>query len=161
MIRITKQTDYGIVLLSQMANEPGCLYTAPDLAEETQLPVPMVSKILKLLARHGLLDSHRGANGGYALSRPAEQIRISEVITVLEGPIAMTECIDDGPGECNQEPVCPMRSNWQVINRAVRRALDGISLAEMARPLAVGRLASDKLITLGGGSADGAITQPG
>jgi FeS assembly SUF system regulator len=149
MIRITKQTDYGIVLMSHMAMDGERLYTAPDLAEETQLPVPMVSKILKLLARHGVLESHRGVNGGYALSRTPEAIPISEVITALEGPIAMTECIDDGPGECNQEPVCPMRGNWQVINEAVRRALDGISLAEMARPLAASRLGAGKLVTLG------------
>lgn len=151
MIRITKQTDYGIVLTSHMAGEAGRMFTATELADETQLPVPMVSKILKHLARHGVLTSYRGANGGYALSRPPSEIAISEVITALEGPIAITECIDDGPGDCNHEPVCPMRGNWQVINRAVRRALDGITLAEMARPLPPARLAGERLVTLGGG----------
>lgn len=149
MIRITKQTDYGIVLTSHMAGDPERVFTAPDLAEETQLPVPMVSKILKHLARHGVLTSYRGANGGYALSRPPAEIAISEVITALEGPIAITECIDDGPGDCTHEPVCPMRGNWHVINRAVRQALAGISLAEMARPLHTPP-AGERLVTLGG-----------
>jgi FeS assembly SUF system regulator len=147
MFRITKQTDYGIVLVSHMAAEPERQFTAPDLAAEAQLPVPMVSKILKLLAREGVLISHRGASGGYTLARGPREIAVSEVITALDGPIAMTECIDDGPGECLQERVCPLRSNWQVINRAVREALDGIKIADMVLPL------PERLVTLGPGRA--------
>lgn len=149
MIRITKQTDYGIVLTSYMAGDAERVFNAPDLAQETRLPTPMVSKILKHLARRGILASYRGANGGYALSRPAEEIPISEVIAALEGPIAMTECIDDSPGVCDQESVCPMRGNWQLINRAIRSALDAISLAEMAQPLTAAQLAESRLVTLG------------
>ncbi len=143
MFRITKQTDYGIVLMSHMAAEPERLFTAPDLATDAQLPLPMVSKILKLLAKEGVLTSHRGVNGGYTLARGPQEIAVSEVIAALEGPIAMTECIDDGPGECMQELICPLRSNWQVINRAVRRALDGIKIADMAQPL------PERLVSLG------------
>ena len=95
----------------------------------------MVAKILKLLAREGVLVSHRGVNGGYALARSPRAIAVSEVITALDGPIAMTECINDGPGECVQKLICPLRSNWQVINRAVQRALDEIKIADMAQPL--------------------------
>jgi FeS assembly SUF system regulator len=128
-----------------MAAEPARQFTAPDLAAEAQLPLPMVAKILKLLAREGLLVSHRGVHGGYALARGPREIAVSEVIAALEGPIAMTECIDDGPGECVQELICPLRANWQVINRAVRRALDGIKIADMAQPL------PERLVTLGRG----------
>ncbi len=135
MLRITKQTDYGIVLLSRMAAEPERQLNAPELAAEVQLPLPTVSKILKLLARDGLLVSHRGVKGGYGLSRPPERISVAEIIGSLEGPIAMTECIDDGPDECNQEGHCAMQGNWQVINRAIRTALEGITLRDMAEPL--------------------------
>ena len=136
MLRITKQTDYGIVLLSRMAAEPTRLFNAPELAAEVQLPLPTVSKILKLLARDALLASHRGVKGGYSLARPPEVIAIAEVITCLDGPIAMTECVDDdSPGLCQQQGHCPTQANWQVINRAVRRALEGISLRDMAEPL--------------------------
>ena len=136
MLRITKQTDYGIVLLSRMACEPVRQFNAPELAAEAQLPLPTVSKILKLLARDGLLASHRGVKGGYSLSRPPEALTIAEVIGSLDGPIAMTECVDDeSPGLCQQEGHCPTQANWQVINRAVRRALEGITLREMAEPL--------------------------
>ena len=145
MIRITKQTDYGIVLLTHLAAEPERQYNAPDLAAEAHLPLPMVSKILKLLARESLLVSHRGVNGGYSLARRPEAISMAEIIAALEGPIALTECISV-EGDCFHEPLCPVRSNWRRINQAVRTALEGITLAEMARP----RL---KLVTLGHGTA--------
>lgn len=151
MIRITKTTDYGIVLLTHMAESPEQRYNAPELAQDTQLPLPMVSKILKLLARENLLDSHRGVHGGYALARGPRDITVSEIIAALEGPIAITECIDDGPGECSQEAVCPLRSNWQLINTAIRSALDGLRLSDMARPLPPGSNPAERLVTLGSG----------
>ncbi len=141
MIRITRLSDYGIVLLSHLAVQPTRLYTAPDLASEARLPAPMVSKILKKLARSGLLASHRGAHGGYNLARPAADITVAEIITALEGRIAVTECIEDA---CGNQAFCPVESNWQRINRAIQDALTGITLAEMSRP------ASLQLVSLGG-----------
>ncbi len=146
MIRITKQTDYGIVLLTHLATDPERQYNAPELAAEARLPLPMVSKILKLLAREGLLDSHRGVKGGYSLARVPEAISMAEIIAALEGPIALTECISV-EGDCSHEPLCPVRSNWRRINQAVRMALEGIALSEMAN----GR--PQKLVTLGRGAA--------
>jgi FeS assembly SUF system regulator len=143
VLRITKQTDYGIVLLSHMAVDPVRVSNAPELATETQLSPAMVSKILKILAREGLLASHRGVKGGYSLARPPEEITVAEIIWALEGPIAMTECIDEAPGECQQEPVCPLRGNWQLINRAIRDSLERLTLDQMAHPL------TPKLVQLG------------
>jgi len=145
MIRITKQTDYGIVLLTHLATNPEHQYNAPELAAEARLPLPMVSKILKLLARENLLVSHRGVKGGYSLARQPEAISMAEIIAALEGPIALTECISV-EGDCSHEPLCPVRSNWRRINQAVRAALAGITLAEMTHP-------GQKLVTLGRGGA--------
>ncbi|HEV8581750.1 MAG TPA: SUF system Fe-S cluster assembly regulator [Thermoanaerobaculia bacterium] len=145
MIRITKQTDYGIVLLTHLAANPERQYNAPDLAAEAHLPLPMVSKILKLLARESLLISHRGVKGGYSLARQPEAISMAQIIAALEGPIAITECISV-EGDCFHEPLCPVRSNWRRINQAVRTALEGITLAEMAHP-------RQKLVSLGRGGA--------
>lgn len=138
MIRLSKFTDYGIVIMTHMASHPGRQHTAPEIAAESHLPLPMASKILKGLARAGLLTSHRGAKGGYGLARSAETISVAEVITALEGPIALTACIEQAPGECDIEALCPARANWQRINDAIRGALAGITMAEMARtvPLA-------------------------
>ena len=147
MIRMTKQTDYGIVLLTRMASLPGRQFNATELAAESRLPQPTVSKILKILARAGLLDSQRGVKGGYTLAREPEAITVTEVIGALEGPIGLTERIDDTPGECSHEAGCPVRGNWHRINEAIRQALDGINLAEMAQPQA------RQLVSLGGAPA--------
>ncbi len=135
MFRITKQADYGIVLLTHLASSDQALYSAPDLAEVSQIPLPTVSKILKVLVRGGLLVSHRGVKGGYALSRGPESISVAEMISVLDGPIAFTECIDDGPGTCSQEDVCGVRENWNRINTAVRDALEAITLDDLTHPI--------------------------
>ena len=150
---MTKQADYGIVLMSHMAGDADRQLTAGELAEETQLPAPTVSKILKILARHDLLDSHRGVKGGYSLARNTGDISVAEIISALDGPIAVTECIDDSPGECSQEEWCALRGNWQRINHAIRLALENITLAEMSRPL------PRSLVTLGS-SVQQAATVP-
>jgi FeS assembly SUF system regulator len=143
MIRITRQTDYGIVLLTHLAAQSDRYYNAPELAAETRLPLPMVAKILKMLAKEGLLVSHRGVKGGYTLARLPEQISMAEIVTALEGPIALTECVVES-GLCEHEALCPSRSNWHVISRAVERALQGITLAEMSHPM------PQRLVTLRG-----------
>jgi FeS assembly SUF system regulator len=137
MIRMTKQTDYGFVLLSHLAQAPERVVNAPDLAADTRLPVPMVSKILKLLARHGLLRSHRGVKGGYSLARPAAEITAAQIVRALEGPVALTVCIDGTPGECDRESYCQVRGHWQAINFAVDAALGRITLEQLALPDAV------------------------
>ena len=144
MIRITKQTDYGIVLLTYMANHRDRQLAAPELAAEARLPLPMVSKILKLLVREGILVSHRGVKGGYGLARLPEEVSMAEVISALEGPIAITECIDEHSG-CTHAPFCGVQGRWHRINTALREALEGITLAEMAEQK------PPKLVTLGGG----------
>ncbi len=135
MIRMTKQADYGIVLMAHMASLPDRLFSAARIAHEAQLPPPTVSKILKILARDGLLDSHRGVKGGYILARAAEEISVADIISALDGPIGITECICDTPGECWHESICPVRDNWQRINQAIRQALEAITLAEMTHPI--------------------------
>jgi FeS assembly SUF system regulator len=143
---MTKQADYAIVLLTRMATDPESQFNASEIADQTGLPQPIVGKILKLLARRGLLLSHRGAKGGYRLAHTAVEITVAQIIEAVEGPIAITECVDETPGECSQEPVCPVRSNWQQINFAVRNALEQITLQEMTRSVA------PTLVTLGSGS---------
>jgi FeS assembly SUF system regulator len=144
MIRITKQTDYAIVLLTHMAATPERQVNAPELAAETRLPLPMVSKILKLLVREGVLLSHRGVKGGYGLARLPEEISMAEVISALEGPIAITECIDEHSG-CSHAPFCGVSGRWHRINAALRVALEGITLAEMGHPAPL-----QTLVTIGG-----------
>ena len=146
MLRMTKQTDYGFVLLSHLAIEPERVVNAPDLAQETRLPLPMVSKILKLLARHDLLRSHRGVKGGYSLARPPAQTSAAQILRALEGPVALTVCIEGTPGECDRESFCQVRRHWQAINEAVDRALEGVTLDDLTHPAPAGLL---QLVQLG------------
>ncbi|MDA2937196.1 SUF system Fe-S cluster assembly regulator [Acidobacteria bacterium AH-259-A15] len=144
MIRMSKETDYGIILLAHFAGDKERLtHSARALAAETYLPLPMVSKILKILAREGFLVSYRGVKGGYSLARPPERVPIAEIITAMEGPVAMTECVE-APGECRHEPVCQLRSNWQKINEVVLLALGSITLSDLIGPL------PDQLAPFGG-----------
>lgn len=134
MIRMTRLTDYGIVLLTQMANNVEAVHNARDLAAHARLPLPTVNKVLKMLTRKGLLISQRGAKGGYTLARRPDLISIAEVIDATEGPVALTDCTASLPGSCAHEGACPVQGNWQRINRAIHDALQRITLLEMARP---------------------------
>ncbi len=156
MIRMTKQTDYGFVLLSELAAEPEKVANAPELAHETRLPQPMVAKILKLLARNGLVRSHRGVKGGYSLARRPAEISAAQIVRALEGPVALTVCIDGSPGECEHETYCSVRAHWQRINEAVDTALGTITLEDLARP------AGPPLIQLGAArpGAGASLRQP-
>ena len=136
MIRLTRQADYGIVILTHYAQSPAATTcNARELAKDVHIPLPMVSKTLKALGRAGLLVSHRGAKGGYSLARDPEEITVSDIITAIEGPIGMTECTGTDEHSCTLESTCSVRTNWQVINRVVLDALRRITLAQMASPM--------------------------
>jgi FeS assembly SUF system regulator len=127
-------TDYGIVLLAQLAREAnGDSRNARELAEGTELPAPVVSKVLKQLARQGLLESQRGSRGGYSLARPAQRITVAAVIAALEGPVAITECAS-GQNLCSHEGTCAVRDPVHVINGVVREALATVSVADLIDP---------------------------
>lgn len=135
MLRLSKMADYGIVLLTYVANaEEGEVSTARHLAEQSRLPLPTVSKVLKSLSRAGLLVAHRGKNGGYTLARAPEQISVVDMIRAIDGPIALTECSTHAPSLCDLESCCPVRSNWAKITSTVSDALEQLSLADMAVP---------------------------
>lgn len=133
MLRLSKLTDYGTVAIAHIAREPDRIHAAAELAAAIGVAVPTASKILKMLASGNLLQSVRGPKGGYMLSRPASQISVAEVIDAMEGPIGVTECSAIA-GLCAQEGSCSIRTSWQTINRVIRNALDGVTLADLARP---------------------------
>ena len=131
MLRVNKITDYGIVSLVQLASDPAAAtHNARELAEATHIPLPVVSKTLKRLAREGILVSHRGAKGGYELARSPDEISLAEIITALEGPIGLMEC-SVTLGQCPQESTCRVRGPWQQINQAIRNALTQVTLSEL------------------------------
>lgn len=134
MLRLTRIADYGFAILGVMSRDGvHDTHNARDLAEQTGISQPMASKILKALARAGLVTSIRGTKGGYRLTRPPEAISVAEVIESLQGPIAMTECLvqQSMPGACDVMRVCPVRPGWQRINHAIRSALNDMALTDL------------------------------
>lgn len=132
MLRISKLTDYGTVVLAELASGRADFASAAEVADNTGLGLPTVSKLLKTLAKAGLVTSARGPHGGYRLARDATAITAADVIDAFEGAVSITEC-SASDSHCDYESVCRVGGAWQRINVAIRRALDEISLADLAR----------------------------
>jgi FeS assembly SUF system regulator len=148
MIKLSRLTDYGILLMSLVARDNGQTpRAARDLADEASLPLPTVSKILKILLAHDLLASHRGVKGGYTLSRPPQETSVAAIIEAMEGPIGLTECSSDN-GNCDLLGFCPMRTNWAVISEALRDALQKVKLSDLLTPMHLARKGAGNLVFL-------------
>lgn len=131
MLRISKLADYAILVMVELGRQPRAVLSAQVLSERAGIELPTASKVLKQLAHAGLVASYRGPSGGYAVERPAAEISVADVITAIEGPIAMTEC-SVNEGLCTVEARCNVRDNWQRISHAVSDALGAVSLAQMS-----------------------------
>jgi FeS assembly SUF system regulator len=131
MLRISKLTDYGTVILACLASQPARLWSAAEVADRTRVGLPTVSKLLKKLQRAGLVVSTRGSHGGYQLARAAGEITAAHILDALEGPFAITECSGQH-STCDLESNCRVGHAWQRVNGAIRRALTDISLAQLA-----------------------------
>ena len=140
MLRLSKLTDYAVVVLTRLAQGQD-LQTSPAIAASIGIPEPTVAKVLKMLGAAGLVASSRGARGGYRLMKPLSRIPVAEVIRAMEGPIALTACVDGSVIECVSRSMCPVHGRWDPVNDAITAALTAISLADMrgpARPAGIG-----------------------
>ena len=131
MLRMGKLTDYATVVLASLAQEPARHRAAAELADRTRLSRPTVSKVLKGLQRAGMVISSRGSQGGYRLARNPEQITAAQILDVFEGPIAITEC-SGASSQCGIERQCRVGGAWQRVNAAIRRALEEVTLRQLA-----------------------------
>lgn len=140
MLRLTKKVDYGLILLSDLfggappfaatAAPDGSATSAREMAGRHQLPQPMVANILKALTAAGILTSTRGAQGGYALARPAGTISLADVVHALEGPGGLTDCTD-GESHCEYLQGCPTHDPIQRIHRRFELFMAGYMLDEI------------------------------
>ncbi len=135
MIKLSKMTDYAVIILAEMATRQEIskdqMLSASGLAESTKLPEPTVSKILKLLARKDIVTSTRGMNGGYQLNQSPDHINMAHVIVATDGPIALTACVDEGSDCCDRANDCAMKGQWNPVNQAMQAALENVSLKQM------------------------------
>lgn len=140
-MRLSSLADYAVVMMSAAARHCGeARINAAQLAGETGLPLPTVQKLVSRLSSAGLLRSVRGQHGGFKLARPAAAISLAEIIEAVEGPIAMTACVETGKHDCTMEGHCRVQAHWPVVNAAVRGALSAVSLSSLSRPLMSGEV---------------------
>ena len=132
-MRLSSMADYAVVTMSAAARHCGGARTsATELAAETGLPVPTVQNVVSLLSRAGLLRSGRGSGGGLQLARPAAAITLADIVEAVEGPIALTSCVESGKHDCALEGSCSVQPHWGIVNAAMRGALAGIPLTQLA-----------------------------
>ncbi|MFC3096537.1 SUF system Fe-S cluster assembly regulator [Alteraurantiacibacter palmitatis] len=138
-MRLSSMADYAVVTMCAAARHCGTLaaagsrISAADLAAETALPLPTVQKLVTILSKAGLIKGQRGAGGGIQLARPAAAITLADIIEAVEGPIALTACVDAGKQDCALEGTCNVRPHWPVVNDALRGALAQVRLSDLAR----------------------------
>lgn len=132
-MRLSSMADYAVVTMSAAARHCGqARVNAAQLAAETGLPLPSVQKLVSRLTAAGLLRSSRGAGGGFTLARPAAAISLADIVEAVEGPIALTSCVDHGRHDCELEGACSVHPHWTLVNETLRGALAQVSLTRLA-----------------------------
>ncbi|HOO81136.1 MAG TPA: SUF system Fe-S cluster assembly regulator [Alphaproteobacteria bacterium] len=134
MIKISRLADYAVVTLAELAQQKTPV-SAVVVAGQTRLPEPTVAKVLKLLAKAGLVQSIRGVNGGYQLKKPPAQIDVAQIVAAIEGPVSLTACVEGSTDICNYQKHCSVKGRWDDVHSTLRKALESVTLADMmARP---------------------------
>lgn len=132
-MRLSSLADYAVVMMSAAARHGcGARLSATLLADETHVPLPTAQKLMQRLAQAGLLSSLRGSGGGFKLTRPASCISLADIIEAVEGPIAMTACVDEARESCSIDHHCAVKPHWSLVNGAVRGALASVSLTTLS-----------------------------
>lgn len=133
MIKLSRLSDYAVVVLETMSRVSGAEpMSASQIALESFLPEPTVAKVLKLMANGGLVSSQRGVNGGYTLCHEPASITVYTIITSIEGRLGLTACVEGADeGGCSLHHTCAMQGRWDLVNHAVQRAFESITLADM------------------------------
>jgi len=133
IMKLTSLADYAVVMMAAAARHPaGARLSATLLAAETGVPLPTAQKLTGRLAAAGLLETARGAGGGFRLARSAPEISLADIVEAVEGPIVMTSCVDAERHECALEGACQVRPHMGAVNGAIRGALQGVSLSSLA-----------------------------
>jgi Rrf2 family protein len=136
MLRLSKKTDYALMAMRHLALRPDRgSSSAREIAEQYDIPVELLAKVLQRLVRHGFLRSHHGTRGGYVLARPPALISVADVIQAIDGPVTMTACSSEAD-ECEQYGKCNIRDPlWRIKDR-ILAALATCTIEELAREAA-------------------------
>lgn len=131
MLRLTKKADYGLIALKFLAERVGTpSVSAKDIADTYGIPQQLLAKVLQRLTKAGILSSHAGTNGGYALSRPADKITAFDIVRVIDGPLFITSCLT-APGRCDLSGVCTVREPLRKVNESISEVLRAIRISDL------------------------------
>jgi Rrf2 family protein len=132
MLRLSKKADYALIAMKHLALRPDqAASSAREIAEQYDIPVELMAKVLQRLAREGLLASHQGTRGGYQLSRPPANISVADVIQAVDGPLTVTACSTEEEN-CDQYSKCSVRDPLWKIKERILVALQTCSITELA-----------------------------
>ena len=137
MLRLNRMTDYAILLLAVLASRHDEIVPTSAIAHHTQLNQPTIAKVAKALVKAGLITAERGVNGGYRLARHASHVHAAEVIEAIEGPIALTACVEGVDEPCETRHGCFMSGHWNEVNNSIRQALERVTLDKLCNPEAM------------------------
>jgi len=132
MLKLSKKADYGLIAVRHLAEQPSSTAcSAREIARTYRIPTELLAKILQKLAKHGLLASQHGTNGGYLLARQPSEITAFEVIRAIEGPLFITSCVTDRR-ECGQMRSCTVREPLHRVNETLVKALSAVTIASLS-----------------------------
>jgi FeS assembly SUF system regulator len=130
MIRISRLADYGVVVMCEISSNQGRTHSANSLSKKTNMSESAIMKILKLLAKSGLLDSIRGPKGGYFVTKDPKNINVVDVVSAIDGPVSVTICSNDLHEACEFKSACIAKRGWGVVNNALQTTLSAFTIAD-------------------------------
>ena len=134
MIKLSKITDYAVEILGILSSRAPKKYSTSILSQETGLQLPTVAKVCKLLSGAKLINSGRGVSGGYFCQTQPKDISVAEIVQAIDGPIAITACVDESDEFCETQSMCLLSGNWNQANLAILDALKSVSLEDLLNP---------------------------
>ena len=145
-MRLSSLADYAVVLMTAAARACATArLNATVLAATTGVPLPTAQKLVSRLSAAGLIESTRGTGGGFRLARAAGVITLADIVEAVEGPIALTTCVDEDRHDCALDGRCHVKPHWAVVNEAVRGALAKVTLADLAAPVSMPAPVSERI----------------
>ncbi|PPR79640.1 MAG: HTH-type transcriptional regulator IscR [Alphaproteobacteria bacterium MarineAlpha2_Bin1] len=134
MLKLNKMSDYAAVVINYMDKSNNDRLSTEQVSKSTGLPSPTVSKILHRLSSEGIVSSLRGRSGGYTLNREVSDISILEILQIFEGPIVLTDCLDEKGEACVFLSSCSIAGKWEVVSSTIKIVLENLTLKELFDP---------------------------
>ena len=134
MIKLNKITDYAVVILGLLSSRSPNKFSTSKISSDTGLSIPTVAKVCKLLNNANLIKAGRGAYGGYFCETKPSEISVALIVEAIDGPIAITACIEESEDLCDTQSICLLSGNWNKANNAILDALKSVSLSDLLNP---------------------------